>query len=54
MVKHKNKDKEGVEVDSDWLHKAKYRDNKHMDYQNIKAVRWEDGSLSWIHEKLLK
>ena len=51
-VKHKNKDKKGEIVDSDWLHKAKHR--KILDYSNLVAVEWNDGGISWTNKKLLE
>ena len=51
-VKHKNKNRKGEIIDSDWLHKAKYR--KVLDYSNLVAVEWNDGGISWTNKKLLE
>jgi len=53
-VEHKDKDKKGEIIDSDWLHGAKYRDNVIINYDNIVAVAWDDGGLGWINKKLLE
>jgi len=51
-VKHKNKNRKGEIIDSDWLHKAKHR--KVLDYSNLVAVEWDDGGLGWVNKKLLE